>query len=396
MPEKVAVLLVGNYAHDGLESMDRYAELMRGLLARDGRRVEVIRPEPFFGNLKPSGYGAGKWLGYIDKFILFPLALRRQARRMKKEHGEKFLVHVCDHSNSMYLHWLKDVACVVTCHDVMAIQAARGLIPGQRTNWTGRRLQGWILSGLRRADRVVCVTGETRRDLLDLVPGLEARSLVVEMCLNHPYAPMPVEEAVGKLSGLDERLSPAADRFLLHVGGNQWYKNREGIIHIFARLHAAHPEWMERHPLKLVMAGKPPTGKLNQLVTRYRLDGKVLFITDVSTQELCALYTLAEALVYPSFKEGFGWPILEAQACGCPVVTSDRAPMNRLAGPSALIADPENISGFAEALFRILTDEISDRQRRKEGAIQYSDTFRPEMFFKSMANVYDAMCHEAK
>jgi glycosyltransferase involved in cell wall biosynthesis len=388
----VDVTLLGNYPHDENESMVRFAEMLRNLLAARGIQVEILQPEPFFGRLKRGSQGIAKWLGYLDKYIVFPISLRRYIRR-KRGNGQgngEFLIHICDHSNAVYTRWLQDVPHLVTCHDVMAILAAGGHIPGIKVGWTGRVLQSWILSGLKNASFIACDTPETRKDLLMLVPELESRSCTVELPLNYPYAPMPVEKARAKISPLivNTTFDPAMVRFLFHVGGNQWYKNREGVIRIYAQLCVSHPDMVKNLSLKLVMAGKPPTEEMQRLANAIGPEGSVIFVTSVSNQQLCAFYTEAEALIYPSLKEGFGWPIIEAQACGCPVVTSDRAPMNRLAGPAALLADPENESEFASQVFEILNESFEARKSRKNDALIHSRNFDPEVFVEQILLKY--------
>lgn len=379
------IFLLGNYPNDEQESMIRYAEMLRKGLAAKGWRAEILRPQPFFGRLKRSGQGLGKWLGYLDKFVLFPFVLRRRIRQQKKK-GD-FLVHICDHSNGMYTRWLKDVPHLVTCHDVLAIQSALGLIPGHTTRWTGRRLQNWILSSLKRARYVVCVSEETRKDLLSLAPELESRSRTIENALNYPYAPMQPEWARQHLSSLGiDSLVEGDGRFLLHVGGNQWYKNREGVIRIFGRLCASCPDLAGN--LKLVMVGKPPTAAMRGLVDKENVAEKVIFLAGVSNEQLGALYSLAEALLFPSLREGFGWPILEAQACGCPVVTSDRPPMNRFGGPAAILADPENPIDFAGQLRELLTEEPPMRHLRKAEAQHHASTYDLRIFLTQIIDVY--------
>ena len=71
---------------------------------------------------------------------------------------------------------------------------------------------------------------------------------------------------------------------------------------------------------------------------------------DVSHEELRALYARSTALLFPSLQEGFGWPLIEAQACGCPVFTSDLEPMNEIGGPGACYLDPRNPEAMAEAI----------------------------------------------
>lgn len=390
----MTVLLLENYPNDAHESMQRYADLLRRLLAGKGIHVETIRPEPALGRLKPSGQGLGKWLGYFDKFVLFPFALRSRVRCRKAEllsGNEPFIIHICDHSNAMYARWLQDVPHVVTCHDVLAIQSALGLIPGRKIGWTGRLLQRWIFSGLKRARRIICVSPETQNDLLALAPELKERVQTIENVLNYPYAPMPPEQARQVLASLkvEGAFDPWADRFLFHVGGNQWYKNREAVIRIFSCLRQSHPALAGDRPLKLVMAGKPPSEAIRHLVDEENLAGQVIFASGVTNEQLCALYSLAEVLVFPSLKEGFGWPLIEAQACGCPVVTSDLPPMNRLAGPAGLLANPAVPADFADKLASLLSEAAPVRQRRNLEALNYAAQFDSRAFAEQISQIYE-------
>lgn len=384
------ITLIGNYPNDENESMNRYAEMLRYLMGELGFHVEIIRPEPIFGRIRRGSQGLGKWLGYIDKYILFPIALRRYLNRRRTTGAVKFIVHICDHSNAVYTQWLKDVPHLVTCHDVMAILSARGLIPGQKTGWTGRLFQNWILSGLKNAAYVICDTEASRSDLLSLAPELENRSTTIGLPLNYPFAPMTREQALAQLGHLPagSTFQPKEDLFIFHISGNQWYKNREGVIRIFAQLCSSHTDWIQTHPLKLILAGRPPTEAINQLIRSEGLEEKVVFVTAVSDSQVCALYNLAEVLVYPSLKEGFGWPIVEAQACGCSVVTTDRPPMNQIAGPAALLADPENNSTFVAQLFHLLSEVPEDKRSRRENALHHSASFDPKVFAEQMGIIY--------
>src|SRR5579871_2271456 len=98
-------------------------------------------------------------MGYLSKFIWFPLSLKKA-----KEWAD--VVHVCDHAYSLYSRFLQGVAHVVTCHDLIAVRTALGEFEGQRTRWTGRAYQQMIVGGLNHAKHVACVSEATRRDVL--------------------------------------------------------------------------------------------------------------------------------------------------------------------------------------------------------------------------------------
>ena len=151
------VLLVGNYEFDGSKSMQIWAEtLHRELLAR-GIDAESISPKPLLGKLRPSAAGVGKWLGYVDRFVLFPHHLKAAATQAD-------IVHLCDHGSAMFALKLKDKKVVVTCHDMLAVRGAMGEISEMRASVFGRLLQQWICKGLRRAAQVACVSQYTLDD----------------------------------------------------------------------------------------------------------------------------------------------------------------------------------------------------------------------------------------
>jgi glycosyltransferase involved in cell wall biosynthesis len=131
--------------------------------------------------------------------------------------------------------------------------------------------------------------------------------------------------------------------FLLHVGGNFNYKNREGLFRLFAqflRLDGC-------GDYHLVLAGAGRDDKLQSLSQELGIERQVREAGEVTNEQLCALYSTAEALVFPSLHEGFGWPIVEAQACGCPVFTTNRRPMSEVGGDGALYFDPADEAAAA-------------------------------------------------
>jgi glycosyltransferase involved in cell wall biosynthesis len=331
------ILLVANYEPDGQESMLRYAAWLQRTLTARGYQVTVTAPSVFFSRLASSLWFK-KYLGYLDKFLLFPFQLRRLAR-------SQHLVHVLDHSNSMYLRTVRQKPNLITCHDLLAIRAARGEFAEASTGWTGRLLQRWILSGLRGACNVLCVSTKTAEDLKTLTDNAQFSGklrCVIYNALNWSYRPgAALSTTLASRLGLLPR-----ERYFLHVGGNQWYKNRIGVLRIFARL----AEIEEFSDARLILAGKPLTVEIREAIRVERLEDRVIEAVDATNEELQALYGNAVALLFPSLEEGLGWPILEAQACGCPVVTAGRAPMSEVAGEAAILIDPMDPQGAATAI----------------------------------------------
>ncbi|HWB59255.1 MAG TPA: glycosyltransferase, partial [Chthoniobacteraceae bacterium] len=264
------ILLVANYENDGQRSMQRFATMLETELRKGGADVEVIRPRAFFGRIVRGAAGPGKWLGYIDKFFIFPFELMRKAGRA----GPGCVVHICDHSNAFYTRWLRGVPHVVTCSDVLAIRSARGEFPRHRTGFAGRQLQRMILAGLRRARRITCISEATRKDLLRLLGGERGDVDVTCMGVDKRWMPMPADEAARRLQALPDVKQP----YILHVGGDQWYKNREAVVKLHEALGGG---------TGLVMVG-PGMGS-----------GAPVSISGVDDETLRALYSAAELLLFP-------------------------------------------------------------------------------------------------
>jgi glycosyltransferase involved in cell wall biosynthesis len=133
--------------------------------------------------------------------------------------------------------------------------------------------------------------------------------------------------------------------YLLHFGTG-WYKNRLGVLRIFAQVL----ETQAFSTTRLIMVGRPWTAAMRKLARELHLGDRAAVAVNLTDDEVEALLCNALALLFPSLEEGFGWPILEAQACGCPVITSARPPMTEVAGEAAIFVDPTAPRAAAAAI----------------------------------------------
>ncbi len=329
--------LIGNYSADNQESMLRYAQMLFRQLSIRGHKVALTQPPVVWGRLGRSQSGLRKWLGYVDKFILFPGALRKIVQSSPS--GTVF--HVCDHSNAMYGSVLGSRPRLVTCHDLLAVRGALGDPAAMcRSSKTGVVLQRWILGSLSAFPVVACVSEATRDDLQRLVKNKIKACPVIPNPLNGNFQPLERADALNALEG---RFPAIVDRpFLLHVGSSQPRKNRAYL----ARMLAIAP----RREARIVFAGEAATDEERRIFRETGLEDRLIEYPCPSHLELLALYSLARALVFPSWSEGFGWPVIEAQACGCPVICSKLSSLPEVAGGGALLIDPGSPRSGADAL----------------------------------------------
>ncbi|HVP65331.1 MAG TPA: glycosyltransferase family 1 protein [candidate division Zixibacteria bacterium] len=371
------VLILRNYPHDGFVSMRVFADVMCRELQQRKIEFQQIAPKPFFGRIRPSVTGLGKWLGYIDRFLIFPSALRRAA-------ADADLVHICDHGNAMYARMLRETPVLVTCHDLLAVRAALGDANDCAPSFSGRFLQKWIVSGLRKATRVACVSQFTYRDATTLL-GSTAKVCKVINGLPYPFRVLNSDEAKSRLSTVSGLHQP----FILHLGGGHRRKNREGVLRVFAKARA-HVE------LQLVLAGEQPGEQVLALVRELGIGDHVLYLKRPATEIVEALYNRAAVLLFPSRYEGFGWPPIEAQACGCPVVASNIAPIAEVLGDSAELFSPDDEDGMAEAVVRLMTDQDYREQLRQRGFHNVRTRFETSRMVDDYLKLYREICAQAE
>jgi glycosyltransferase involved in cell wall biosynthesis len=343
------IILIGNYQPDKQYSMQIFEALMAEGYLSSGVKVSAIRPSVIFfflGFNKPS---LTKWLAYVDKFILFPIQLLFN-RSVNFISSKQVQYHICDHSNAFYLHFLPKNKTVISCHDVLAIRAGLGYTDTYCTaTKSGEILQKIILSSLSGAKKLAAVSEFTLQQLTDIdtLPDLKKEWICIHNALSEKFVPMPDDEIKHTL--LKFKLLRGKP-FLLHLGSDLERKNRKLLVKMIYELQN---DWDG----VLVLAGAPVNAELVGLIEELKISHRIVQINRPTDTEIIALYSSCEALVFPSYSEGFGWPIIEAQACGAPVITSNKAPMMpEVGGKAALYADPDNASSFAEQ-FRKLKDK---------------------------------------
>jgi glycosyltransferase involved in cell wall biosynthesis len=336
------VLLVSNYLPDRQWSMLRFAELMSEALASEGHDVQVTRPKAWLGPLVGIHHGMHKWLAYVDKYLVFPRQLRQLSAGWD-------VTHVCDHSNAVYRPSIRSRAQVVTCHDLLAVRGALGEDTYCPASTLGRKLQAAILRHLTAIPWVACDSTATLTDFSRLT-GRPAGPGVRRILLGFEGGFQPVLdkrrlEEVGTFG-----LTPFS--YLLHVGSSQRRKNREAILKMVAHL-------ANRWRGKIVFAGETLTAEQRKLAGQLGLWDRIVEISGADDGKLSLIYSGALALVFPSYCEGFGWPLLEAQACGCPVITADNTSLPEVAGQGGVILPADDIEGMAMAVL-----SLTDADRR--------------------------------
>jgi glycosyltransferase involved in cell wall biosynthesis len=349
------IILIGNYPGDVQESMLRYSLALKDNLIRNEVKVEIIHPKSFFvPHNKVTTSGLLKWLGYLDKYLVFPIILKLKVMKEMKNKKEDVFFHICDHSNSMYLNFLPKSESGITCHDVLAIQGALGFEEVYcRATRTGKILQNWILKNLKKARILTAVSNNTMAHLSQLCEienGSKSNWRVIHNSFNSHFWPMDQKASRKLLNDINFPEAP----FILHVGSGLPRKNRGLLLEMVKSLG---DKWTGN----ICFAGDPLNLDLSGKTEHSGLWKRVISVPKPNHQTLVALYSSCEAFIFPSFSEGFGWPLIEAQACGAPVIASSISTLKEIGGGAAIYANPYNSEEFAEGFL-----SLTQKEKKKE------------------------------
>lgn len=230
----------------------------------------------------------------------------------------------------------------------------------------------WALRFLSRARFIVTVSRNTKAELLKFCPFLaEEKIIPVHNGLEDHWKKLASPEFrqhIRHAYRLEQR------RVILHIGDDLWYKNTAGLIRAFARLNGS--------DLALVHVGSLTRETLS-IVHELKIGDKIVQLTGLTDDELATLYQIAEMLVVPSMSEGFGWPPLEAMACGCPTICSNIGSLREICGDASIFINPSDISDLANAMRRLLHEKDL-----RDDLIVRGHTQAAKFSWKSTANAF--------
>lgn len=231
---------------------------------------------------------------------------------------------------------------IATFHDVYLLVTDEFASEAYR-KW---KTQRYFVSA-QRADKIITVSEYLKKEILRNLPVPEEKVVVIHHGVDKRFYPRPTWE----ISEAKEKYSLKGN-YILSVGVGR-RKNTQRALHAFKRLIEE-----LRQDLQFVLVGKfNQTEEYFRLAETPPLKGKVKFLGYMSNEDLPPLYSGAKVFFFPSLYEGFGIPVLEAMASGCPVVTSNVTALPEVAGEAALLVDPYNIEEMAHALCRPIKEE---------------------------------------
>jgi len=326
------ILLVPSLRVEKSLSMNLYHDdVQRSLASADfASPVESVKSSP----RTDINRIAKQWARYV--------AYPRQTWREYRRSGTGTIAHVLDHS---YAHICRsDIPCVVTCHD-LALHRRDDLPFLQLQFWKHR------VAGLRRARRVVAISQHTAKDVAELMDVPPERIVVNYYGIDPIFRHLPEDHIP------HERITPLREMrrnslLLLHVGSNIPRKNIGTLLEAFGQLRKNGLD------AKLVKVGHNMLENgYGPQIQRLGLQDDIVHLGLLSPVDLIEVYNACDMFLFPSSYEGFGRPVLEAQACGIPCILANSSSLPEVGGDAALYHEAEDVDQLVRHVEAIAQDQ---------------------------------------
>jgi glycosyltransferase involved in cell wall biosynthesis len=279
---------------------------------------------------------------------------------------------------------LRGTPTLLTVHDLTFRRDPDSALPKLR-----RYLERVVPQSVQRATHVLADSAASKADLVELFGATPEKITVLPGGVDGRFAPVDDAEY---LANIRHKYGIGSAPFILSVGTLQPRKNYVQLIRAFARLRplVAQEQAIEIANLKLVIAGAKGWlyDEVFAEIKQQGLEESVILPGFVDDEDLPALYSAAMVFAYPSLYEGFGLPVLEAMACGTPVVTSNVSSLPEVAGEAALAVTPTNLAALSGALLNALADETLRVRLISRGYMQASQ-FTWESSARQLLTVYE-------
>lgn len=360
-------------------SMDVYADGLVGGL-------KVVRPNWEIIELIPKSYAPNytnlwsKGLAkYWERYFHFPSIVKQQ---------KVDIFHVIDHSDAHITYWLKSTGkpVAVTCHDLINFIHPENIQDGSRIDIVSSAAWKFSVRGLCQANHIITVSGHTAKDVREILHIEPERLKIVPNGVEHFFNSLPHSEV--EVFRQQYQISPNTI-CLLNVGSNQPRKNVWTIIKVLATLKA------QAVPIHLFKAGADFTQEQKTFIKTHNLDKCITYLGKPDKAKLVQIYNAADILLSPSLYEGFGITILEAMACGTPVITSNVSSLPEVAGNAAILVEPLDVEAIAEAVLRLHNDTSFRQQLIAQGLTRVK-SFTWENTAEQIAAVYETLVGQGK
>jgi glycosyltransferase involved in cell wall biosynthesis len=320
-------------------SMDVYADrIISGLrIVRPHWEIVELAPRPIDRSSRSLFLRAQK---FYERFWNFPRLIQRQTAD---------IFHIIDHSEAHIVNWLKKTnkPVVVTCHDLINFFYRDNLGGSVQLPIISNGLWLRSVKAMQNADHIVAVSTVTAKDISQILNINPALIDVIPNAVEQIFQPLAKNQA----ESFRQQQGISKETFcLLNVGGNNPRKNISTILQTIKVLKE------KGLPIHFWKAGSDFTNEQKQFIQTHTLESNCSYIGQPDKSTLVQIYNAADVLLAPSLHEGFGITILEAMACGTPVITSNVSAMPEVAGDAGVLIEPTNPQTGADAVEQLYKD----------------------------------------
>ena len=266
------------------------------------------------------------------------------------------------------------IKSVVTIHDLIFIRFPELYKSTDRKIYLRK-----IKHACQASDKIIAISKQSKNDLVDFFNIKPEKIEVIYQSINPIYFEKGTSE---ELKSVKEKYTLPAE-FMLTVGTIEARKNLKSILRAMELLD---------EPIPLVVVGKKTKYMETFQPLIHKFENKIIFLHQVNDEDLSRIYQMAKLMLYPSVFEGFGLPVVEAQASGCPVLTSNVSSMPEAGGDGAHYIHPQNYIQMKEGIARLLQDENYRNELIIKGTAN-ALRFTPETYAKQLMTIYNKLHH---
>ena len=280
---------------------------------------------------------------------------------------------------------LESVKTIITVHDIHVLAHPQFAKFKDLVYW-----KYFSPASVKKADKIISVSEATKKDLIEKIDiPADNIEVIYESYDSNLYCRRENSYQNARLFLAEKNIDISDKKIILNVNTVSPRKNIGGVIKAFNQVASTEEN------IILIVAGRDGW-KTEKTYKEYNISpfkNRIHFVGFTPDEIVADMYNVAEAFVYPSFYEGFGLPILEAQACGCPVITSNISSMPEVAGRGALLVDPYNVEDISNAISNIVFDKIS-RNSLIEKGLNNSTKFSWEECANRTSQIYQEVYDE--